>query len=479
MRRVNKHKKRAQLAFVYSLMAMAVVAGVVILSLILQGYRFNRFDGQIEQGGLVQFDSDPAGATVTLDDIQLANKTASKITATAGTHRITMSRTGYTTWTKTVNVKAGSVLWLNYARLFPLTPSVSTAAHFESYGSSLVSPNRKSVALISTSSQPVIAVVPLDDDTPDVRRVAIDTGAVDIDSNSVLSLVAWDMDNRYLIVKHTKAKTTQYLSVDTRDGTTVNISTLLGVRIGSVEYSLGSSSVVYMLTEDGEVRRGDLGAATISGPLLANIEEFSQADRDTLTYVTKVRDDGTRASGYLTNGTTKPRDVHTVTDNSNLAFRMGTYYGDVYFVTTKGSKTYIETGSRPSSGSSDQLNLKELAVLDTRNVRYLRFSPGIYRFVYVQSVSGAVVYDLELGVVSNATYQAELKRPVDWLDNYHFAAITGGAAYFYDFDGTNGRLISSEVNDAPVVISSNDKYLYFFASSDKGVDLKRILLVNS
>jgi hypothetical protein len=76
----NIRKKRAQLFFVYALMAVAVVVTVAALVLVMLGYRFNRYDGTIEQGGLVQFDSKPSGATVMLDDITLANRTASKVT---------------------------------------------------------------------------------------------------------------------------------------------------------------------------------------------------------------------------------------------------------------------------------------------------------------------------------------------------------------------------------------------------------------
>ncbi|HPQ82798.1 MAG TPA: PEGA domain-containing protein, partial [Candidatus Saccharimonas sp.] len=96
-RKTSKRRQRAQLTFVYMVMTFAVVASVATLMMIVLGYRFNRYDGKVEQGGLVQFDSRPSGAEVTLDTVQLANKTASKITATAGAHAVTMTKPGYTT----------------------------------------------------------------------------------------------------------------------------------------------------------------------------------------------------------------------------------------------------------------------------------------------------------------------------------------------------------------------------------------------
>ena len=96
----NKRRLRIQLTFVYTLMGLAIVSILTILVLVIQGYRYNQFDGKVEQGGLVQFNSKPSGATVTVDDAMLANKTASKVTLTAGTHTITMSRDGYGSWKK-------------------------------------------------------------------------------------------------------------------------------------------------------------------------------------------------------------------------------------------------------------------------------------------------------------------------------------------------------------------------------------------
>ena len=112
-RKINKRRLRLQLTFVYGIMILAVVAIVAVLVLVVQGYRFNRYDGKLEQGGLVQFDSQPSGATVSADNSVLANKTASKIVLSAGNHTVTIGKDGYSTWKKDVVVKPGTVLWLN------------------------------------------------------------------------------------------------------------------------------------------------------------------------------------------------------------------------------------------------------------------------------------------------------------------------------------------------------------------------------
>ena len=169
----NKRRLRIQLTFVYTLMGLAVLSILTILVLVIQGYRYNRFDGKVEQGGLVQFNSRPTGATVTVDDETLANKTASKVTLTAGTHTVTMARDGYSTWKKDVLVKPGTVLWLNYARLFPNSPKVATAANFEGVATALPSPNHRLMAVVPKSTEPEITLASLNDDTPQITKVAV------------------------------------------------------------------------------------------------------------------------------------------------------------------------------------------------------------------------------------------------------------------------------------------------------------------
>ena len=45
----------------YGFMTVAVVVLVTVLVFVMLGYRYNGNDGKIEQGGLVQFDTQPNG----------------------------------------------------------------------------------------------------------------------------------------------------------------------------------------------------------------------------------------------------------------------------------------------------------------------------------------------------------------------------------------------------------------------------------
>ena len=91
----EKRRQRIKLTFTYAVMVLITLSLVVVAVFFAQGYRYNGYDGKIEQGGMIQFDSAPNGANIQLDAVKLANRTATRITATSGEHTITISRDGY------------------------------------------------------------------------------------------------------------------------------------------------------------------------------------------------------------------------------------------------------------------------------------------------------------------------------------------------------------------------------------------------
>lgn len=476
--RKSKRRTRAQLAFVYTLMAVSVVSVVAILVLVMLGYRFNRYDGKVEQGGLVQFDSRPSGAAVTIDGMTLANKTASKITATSGPHTIRMTKPGYAQWEKDVNVQAGGVLWLNYALLMPTKPATRTVASLPTVSSSLVSLDRKYMVMVGAQNEPTLYVAALNDNNPILTKVPIAAttqSSVDDTATQSFTLVALDKEGRNALVRRTYADKTEYISVDLRNnGASYNITQSLGVDIAALDYRLGDTGTVYVLTTAHELRRVAIAAGTLSGPLVSNVAEFSQADQSTLTYVTLPDAKGVRTVGYLTDGASKPRGLGTTSGTGALQLAIGKYFGERYVTILDGTRVTISKGNLPASDSKDQIALGIVAQFEVAaGAASLRYSPGDNRFVLVQSGVSATSYDLELLQRATITLPSLSAKPLTWIDNYHWTATMGGAVMYYDFDGTNGQMVVSGASDQATALSENYKYYYYILPTSTGSQLVR------
>src|SRR5664279_2456933 len=92
---VPKKKRKLTLLFSYIAMTIAVIIISTVCILLALGYRFDFSSRSVEQGALLQFDSFPNGAQITLNNTVLSYKTSGKTEVDTGTHDVVFSRDGY------------------------------------------------------------------------------------------------------------------------------------------------------------------------------------------------------------------------------------------------------------------------------------------------------------------------------------------------------------------------------------------------
>ena len=470
-----KRKRRIKLTFTYAVMILATLGLLIVAVFLAQGYLYNQYDGKIEQGGMIQFDSSPSGATIQLDAAQLSGRTASRITATAGEHTVTISRDGYAPWQKQVVVKAGSVLWLNYIRLLPSEPTTATAATFTDVSSALASPSHERLALITDAAEPTITFARVGDSAISQSEVTLDADkftAPNEGEAQSFELKKWSNNNQRVLVEHKYGENLEYILVST-DGAAQNITTQFGVAISSFEFDPTDSQVAYVLTTNHEIRRLSLSSATLSGPLVTNASSMTVAYNGWVGYATLPDLNGARTVGYVSKGQTTPRTVETfagMTDRS-LNFSIGRYYNETYQLVTAGNTTTIYKGSLSASDATDELQKTKIAQLPlSDDVAYAGFSPNQQRFVYAQNGQNIVTYDLELGAISTVTPSVALAGEVQWLDDYHLLSAANGVEYA-DYDGTNTNVVVRETALSTAFLSSSEDYFYYFVKDDSGATL--------
>jgi hypothetical protein len=475
-RKTSKFRRRTELTLVYSIMTLSVVLLVAVLVLVMQGYRFNKFDGKVEQGGLLQYNSQPTGGTVFLNDVKLGNQTPNKITVSAGSHAVKMTKTGYVAWKKNVTVEPGGILWLNYTRFIPEKREVKPVIEFANLSDAVISPDRKLALVKDVPSTLEATLVTLDTDSPEQTKIAFDPALIataDDPASRRFSFDSWDLNNRYVLTKYTyDVDKVQWLVVDVRDRKVANnLTSELGVNVKDVQFVLGNNRALYVLNNDNELRRVELGSKTLSGPLLSNVTEFNQFDRNTVVYTTGI-DDTTkkRSVGYLTNGASKSRVLQSFADNGTapLMASIGRYFNENYVAIAYGETVSLAMGDLPASDSNAGSALKQVATISLPGgVTHLDFSPGENRHLYAQNATSLVNYDIELASSSSTMFKDAQPKEVAWLDRYHFANTAGARVMLYEFDGQNPIEMATNTVDLPVSFSANDRYFYLFTSGDK------------
>lgn len=461
----------------YGLMTLVTVTLVIVLTLVMLGYRFNRADGRLEQGGLVQFESKPSGADVIVDDAHLGTRTSSKTTLTAGQHFIKMERSGYKQWQKSIDVTKGKVLWLNYARLIPNELSSSRVADFATISSTAASADNKWLAIKEDPSAPVIRLANIAQDEAVVTQLQLPASSYTHPSEGkgqTFVIETWDPSNRYLLVRHTYDDTkVEWMVVDTQNSeNTKNITALLGMTASKVVFSNANSAILYVL--DGTaVRRVDLGATTLSGPLLTGIADFGLYDKSTVTYVSLL-DPATkkRSVGYLTEGASKSRTLRSYSDDGlvSLHLKIDKYFDDTYAAISYGENVEILKGDLPHSDAVDPSLMRPAGTMTLPGgVQYLS-TKSVGRFVVAQAGATYTVYDIELQKMTSTTTKGttEVTKEFGWLDKYMLWSDRDGMVRFYEFDGANQQDVMPVIPGFSVVLSPTGKYVYGMTKSADG-----------
>lgn len=470
----------------YGLMSISIVTLVTVLVFVMLGYQFNRSDGKIEQGGLVQFESRPVGADVFIDGNNLGSRTASKTTLNAGKHFIKMQRDGYKTWQKSVTVVPGAVLWLNYARLIPNEIKTSSVADFATVSSAASSQDNKWMVIKEDPATPAVRLADLSGDTVKLTNLTLPESSFTQPGegqSQTFTLEKWDPDSRYALVKHVyNGDKTEWLVLDTRDASqTKNITTSLGINPVKVEFDPNNSALLYVLV-DNDIRRVDLGAVTLSGPLVTNAADFSLYE-SYVAYVT-LPDPATkvRTAGYYTEGAKKTRTVKSYSDDGTLPlhFQLGKYFDETYAAVSYGENIEILRGELSDSDDKTPSLMKPMATVTLPGgVQYLSTKTN-GRFIVAQSGPTYTVYDMELDKLTTTTTKgtSPITGELDWLDSYMLWSDRDGTLRFYEFDGANQHDIMTVAPGFSASLSPNSKFVYGISKSDDGkFHLKRAQLL--
>jgi hypothetical protein len=479
----SKRKEIIRRTVIYSFMSAVVIGLVTALVLIMLGYQFNRNDGRIEQGGLVQFDSRPTGANVTIDGANFGTRTPSKTTLSAGQHYVTMQLEGYKTWQKSIDVVPGSVLWLNYTRFVPNELTPMKIADFAMVSSTAVSPDSKWMAIKEDPGSPMLHLADITGDDVKLSNVPLPTTAYthpQTGKTQTFAIVSWDPSSRYILTKHVYDDgKTEWLVVDSQDpAATQNLTKLLSIDASKVVFSGNNSKILYAQVGT-DVRRIDVQAATLSGPLASNVAEFSLYKNETVVFATLLDPETKQRSlGYYNDSSDKTHIVRSYTDDgaSTMRLAIGEYFRETYFAIAYSNSIEVLKGD--FSGPS---KLTAVATMDmpTGSTQYLSMG-NEGRFVIAQHSGTYMVYDLELKKPTTTSLkgESEVTRELQWLDKYTPWSDRDNILRMYEFDGANQHNIMPVAPGFSATFSPNAKYLYGITkTSDTSYHLKRVRMI--
>lgn len=461
----NKKKRKLLLFFRYLAMTLAVVVISTVCILLALGYRFDLTSKSVEQGALLQFNSFPSGASITLDSAQLSYKTPGKTEVDSGTHDVTFARDGYRSWTKHFTVKAGEVRWLTYARLVPTTVQTSVVKEFSGLAGELPAPNQKQIAVLTKGDTPAITIV----DVSNPKKVTDETITLPNDvltapagATHSYTLVEWNLSSKYLLLRHDAGSVHEYIRVNTEDAKDIiNLSTKFGVSFSDIHFS---SEPVFYGVENGNLRKFDLGSSSLSEPLAKGVITMKLYGSNDLAYVRHAENQ--YIVGVIVGG--KAQKVSTYDDTTPLLIDISSYFNDRYLAITRSGS--FELIKNPEKTAAEGM-IKVVTLSYPADLKWLDISSN-GRFVITGNGAQFMTYDIELAQRSDANLPsliADPAVPLQWLDGYILVSTGDNKLRISDFDGNNQQIITDALAAYPVMLSSDETLMYNFTRTQAGV----------
>lgn len=445
----EKRARRQSLRVLISelIMVIAVIATVSILAFVVSGYWLGS-DFKIERQGLLQIYSAPTGADVEVDGNPSSwlSRTNTSKTLSAGEHTIKLTKDGYDSWSRTINITEGLLYRLHYPRLFLKNRTEESAFDF-SGNFATVTPDRNTMLLANNTTTWQIFNLDSDSDKPknlDLSKVLPFSSLADGASEGLFSgnIVShkWATDNEHILLKIENSGTSNWLILNIKNpSNSVNLTKEFNADFLKVEI-LDSSASNLLAVVNGNLYRIDVGAKQISASLAESVTSFDHFNNEVIFATPST-------VNLLKLGSSEVTELISISEPTQVF--MMRFYDDVYLGLVDSKKV--------------SLYLKKDFVL--KDEFPLSFSPEHIKigksgdFVALYTGGEIATLDMEAMNLNEWTTGTDI---FGWLDGSMIYAIKDGHLNVYDFNGENPRTLAENVSaHFPVTITS-DKYLYYF-----------------
>lgn len=478
----SKKKEIIRLSIVYTIMVVSVLIIVTFISLFMLGYRFDN-DGKIEQYGLLQFSSSPAGASVSVDGNTVGINTPTKKTVEAGSHNVVMWRDGYESWNKTVDVKSGTIVWLNYALMVPTKLKVEPVANFASVSSSSASPKGGYMLIQTVANSSIFDLVDISADTIKTEKIEIPSNIISqmfvAGVSHSYTVAKWDDGERYVLIKHTFADQSEWLLLDVQDpDASKNITTQIGLDISDIDF-FGTNGRSFYGLHNKELKKINLSNNSVSRAIASNVLSYKLYNKsNVITFIANNPDNSSEVvAGIFRDGDSRFYNLRS-SSNQALMISAAHYFNVDYVAIADGAKVDILSGSYPSvdRDSTTSLKLLKSFTLD-RNIGKLSFSPS-GQYVFMQTNNLFTSYNLEYEKLASSSFSTESNNVrIEWINDNYIWSDTDGRLTIREFDGQNAHLINKIQPSQDAVLTRNGRYIYSIDSSTTGYQLQRVRMI--
>lgn len=469
-----------------ALMVLAVIVTVIILALLVSGYWLNS-NFQVERNGMLQISSFPTGANIEIDGKSsswLERTNSSKILS-SGEHSIVITKDGYDSWSKTVNISEGLLYRLHYPRLFLNNRKASEVLGIANYTSATISSHHNSILYMNDTTK--WAYIDLDTDNPQIRSLDI-TGLFtepssepDADKPAAFTgtilQADWDFDASHILFKVASgenAENIEWVLLDVNNvEKSLNLTKEFDTTFSRVEI-LDNNSNTLLAVRNHNLHKIDIPGRVISAVLVKNVEDFDHYHNEIVFSALKSNSTEKTSAELNDMETVIPESEGEDTDHENTSLKYNVGY---FRLGDSGSTILTRTATPAKVAISKFYDNKYITIIEGQKVDIhqkddfnrdvseyeLSFLPEKVEvghdgefFLFTKGQQIATL-DLE----AKSVREWSIEGPFDWIDNDMLYTVAEGELIVYDYDGLNRRVIAQGVSNQFPVAITDDKWLYY------------------
>ena len=445
-------------------MVIAVIITVIVLALLVSGYWLNS-NFEIERNGMLQISSIPTGASVEIDDQAsswLERTNSSKILS-SGPHSVKLTKDGYDSWSKDINISEGLLYRLHYPRLFLQKRQLESVLDASKYTSASFSSDHNAALLINGTSE--WAYLDLDTDNPSLRKIDISNlfSSVSLAEGAKVGLftgeiinIDWDFDASHILIETRTADNTEWVLLDVKTvSKSINLTKEFGANFSRIEI-LDNNSNTLLAVQNHNLHKIDVPGRLLSAVLVEDIIDFDHYNNEIVFSATNNTTEETPDNrpyyiGYFKIG---DHDIKSLENtNTPVKVAIGKFYDSKYIAVLDGTIVKIHPKD---------------AYIDEETKYTLSFAPETIKvghdgeFLLLTKDSTIATLDFEADLVR----EWSIEGTYDWLDNDMLYTISNSELIVYDFDGLNRRTIAHNVSSRFPVAITGDKWLYYFSDDN-------------
>lgn len=440
-----------------SVMVLAVIITVVVLAFVVSGYWLNS-DFKVERQGMLQISSVPTGADVTIDDktAWLQRTNTSKVLS-SGEHTISLTKEGYDSWSKTIDIKEGLLYRIHYPRLFWQDRTASKM--HDATGTIFATMNADHDAALFVNNTTKWQYLDLTANELKSKSINVATvfSTVSLTESASSGLFTgkiktanWDSDGNHILFQVVSDQTTEWVLLDVKNpDQSINLTKEFGGNFSKMQI-LDNNSNNILAIQNGNLHRINVATRQLSSIMVENINCFDHYENEIVFSASRgTGDQAKNYIGYLKVGN-DDKITNIATTSQAAKVLIGKFYDQKYIAVLDGFSISVYSQNDLTQIDSYDLSFTPSAAEVGHDGEYIIMSAGAH----------IATLDLEASVVREWEIEGET---FGWIDNDMIYTVRDGELVVYDFDGYNRRGIAKNVSDHfPVGITDN-KWLYYFS----------------